>query len=281
MIRYILALVLTFLPATQLAFAQNGERAYTDMPVMVLYCDEDPGRINPAGGKDPSPHSLVQDGFCTPAEGVAVTFVLAEDDWDFETDDLAEEIDWDVEDDGWFNRCDTDADGMCDLNSPTGFDIVLGVVLHENTVLPGYEPAFFQSTTHNYTEFAGWGLVLTPSSEGPIEGATTADHQTLALNITQDGEPANILTEWEFNHEDDDIYLATNADGWVSNIVAASDMVEIDLVNVDDDATITVACAANDDASVTVEPSVNDDGDVHITIPDTESDIRCDISVAN
>ena len=278
MINLIATILLILIPATQVNALQD-DRTYTDMPVMVLYCENDPGRINPAGGKSPSPQQLVESGQCTPAEGVALTFVLADDDWDFENDDLADGIEWDVQDDGWFNRCDTDAEGMCQLNSPTGFDIVIGVVLHNNTVTPGYTPAFFQRGTHNYTEFAGYGLALIPEDAGTTPEGDVSDHQTLALNITEQGEPANVLTEWEINDEDSDTYLATNSDGWVSNIVAANDEVQIDLVNIDDSADVTVSCGANDDARVTVEASVDDDGELTISVPDTGSDIRCDITV--
>lgn len=281
MLRFAFTLMLIVLPSVQLASAQNADRTHTDMPVVVLYCDEDPGRIQAGGGKDPSPQSLVESGLCTPAEGVALTFVLADDDWDFEKDDPAEEIDWDVQNDGWFNRCDTDAEGFCALNSPTGFDIVLGVVLHEGTVLPGYEPAFFQRTTHNFTEFAGWGLALIPGDAEVDPDSTTADHQTLALNVTLNNEPATVLTQWEINDEDDDTYLATNSDGWVSNIVAAGDVIEIDLLHFDDDTSIGLTCGANDDPNASVDFHVDDDGDLRITVPDTDSDIRCDVTIPN
>ena len=276
MLRFVLTLMLVALPSTQIVYAQWPERAYTDMPVLVLYCDEDPGRINPGGGKDPAPQTLVENGLCTPAEGVALTFVLADDDWDFETDKLADEISWDVQDDGWLNRCDTDVEGFCALNSPAGFDIVIGVVLHEGTVLPGYEPAFFQRGTHNFTEFAGYGLALIPTDGEATPDATVADHQTLALNITQDGEPGFVLTEWELNDENDDIYLATNTDGWVSNIIAAGDEINIDLLGVD---VSSISCGANDDSSVTVDSRVNDNGELEIVVPETESDIRCDVAI--
>lgn len=277
MLRFLFALMLIALPTTQAANAQTPDRSYTDMPVYILYCDEDPGRINAGGGKAPSPQQLIEDGTCTPAEGVALTFVLADDDWDFEEDELADEIEWDVEDDAWFNRCDADANGFCALNSPTGFDIVIGVVLHEGTVLPGYEPAFFQRGTHNFTEFAGYGLALIPADGTTPEG-TTDDHQTLALNITQDGEPGIVLTNWEINEKDNDLYLSTTEGGWVSSIVAAGDVVQIELVNFDDDAEVNVVCGANDDATISVESRVDDDGELTITIPDTDSDIRCDVS---
>lgn len=279
MIRLFITLLLLTVPGSAVVSAQTSERAYTDMPVYVLYCDEDPGRINAGGGKSPSPQELIANGTCTPAEGVAVTFVLAEDDWNFETDDPAEEIDWDVQDDGWFNRCDIDAEGFCALNSPAGFDIVLGVVLHENTVKPGYEPAFFQRATHNFTEFAGWGLALVPT-DSATPGAEPADHQTLSLNVTQNGEPASVLTEWEFNDKDSDTYLATNAEGWVSNIVNAGDVIDIDLANIDDHEAISMVCSANDDASLEVSFAVDGD-DLTITVPETESDLRCDISIGS
>lgn len=281
MIRFILALVLSLIPAAHVATAESGERELRDMPVYVYYCDEDPGRIEAGGGKGPAPESLLESGLCRPGEGVAVTFVLADNEWDFEKDDPAEEIEWDVEDDAWFARCDIDSTGRCDLNSPVGFDIVIGVVLHDSTVIPGYTPAFFQGATHNFTEFAGWGLALVPADGEVDPNATTADHQTLALNITRSGDPAIVLTEWEINDEANDLFLATSDGGWVSAIVAANDQVEIELVNIDDDADVTLVCGANDDADATVEFHLDDDGNLHISIPDTESDIRCDVTIAD
>lgn len=277
--RLLLTLMLLIVPGSAVN-AQSTERPYSDMPVYVLYCDEDPGSINAGGGKSPSPEELIASGQCTAAEGVALTFVLADSSWDFEKDEPADKIDWEVEDDGWFNRCDTNADGFCALNSPTGFDIVLGVVLHENTVRPGYEPVNFSRTTHNFTEFAGYGLALIPSGDA-TPSADVAEHQTLALNVTHNGEPASVLTEWELNDNDDpDIYLATNSDGWVSNIVSAGDVVEIELVNVDDNATIGMVCSANDDASLAIESTASKD-DLMVTIPDTSSDIRCDVTITD
>lgn len=278
MLRFLFALLLVTIPATQAASAQTPDRTYSDMPVYVLYCDNDPGRINAGGGKAPSPEQLIEEGTCTPAQGVSLTFVIADDNWDFEEDELADEIEWDVQEDAWFNRCDIDANGFCALNSPTGFDIVIGVVLHEGTVLPGYEPAFFQRGTHNFTEFAGYGLALIPA-DGTTPDGTTDDHQTLALNITQDGEPGKVLTEWEINDEESDLYLSTSEGGWVSDIVAAGDDVQIDLLNIEDDAEVSVVCGANDDASVSVDSQVDDDGELHITVPNTDSDIRCDVSI--
>lgn len=281
MLRFIFALMLVAFPATQMANAQSEPRELRDMPVIVFYCDEDPGRIEAGGGKDPAPEVLLEQGICTPAEGVALTFVIADDDWDFEEDDLADEIEWDVEGDDWFARCDTDADGFCALNSPVGFDIVIGVVLHESTVTPGYTPAFFQRGTHNFTEFAGYGLALIPADGDASPAAVPADHQTLALNITHNDEPGNVLTEWEINDQDDDVYLATNADGWVSNIVVGNDDVEIDLVNISDHADISLVCGANDDPEAVVESHVDEDGDLNIHVPDTESDIRCDVVITD
>lgn len=277
MLRFVFALMLVVLPGSQIASAQSESREFRDMPVIVFYCDEDPGRIEAGGGKDPSPDVLLAEGLCTPAEGVAVTFLMVNDDWDFEEDELAAEIDWEVDEDSWFARCDTDANGYCALNSPTGFDIVLGVVLHEGTVLPGYTPAFFPHTTHNFTEFAGWGLALIPEDGAASPQADVADHQTLALNITHNGEPGIVLTEWEINDEDDDMYLATSEGGWVSTIVAANDTVEIGLINLDDD--IAVYCTTTTRPAVEVDVHVDDDGDLQIQIPDTEDDIRCDVMI--
>ena len=84
MIRLLSVLILLMLPATTpVGSAQTPERSFSDMPVQVLYCDQDPGRVSPGGGKDESPDSLISSGECTPGEGVSLTFVLASDDWGF------------------------------------------------------------------------------------------------------------------------------------------------------------------------------------------------------
>lgn len=280
MLRFIVAFLLVSLPATHLVNAESGERELRDMPVYVFYCDDDPGRIQAGGGMGPAPEELLESGLCRPAEGVAVTFLVAVDEWDFEEDELADEIAWDVQDDAWFDRCDIDGTGRCMLNSPVGFDIVLGVVLHESTVVPGYTPAFFQQGTHNFSEFAGWGLALIPDGEHVSSDAAVADHQTLALNITDNGEPGIVLTEWEINDAQNDLFLATSEGGWVSNIVGVGDDITINLVNIDDDAMTAIVCGANDDASVSIESRVDDNGNLHITVPETESDIRCDVTIS-
>lgn len=280
MIRLLHLILLLMIPATPGATATAQQsREYSDMPVMVVYCENDPGRINPGGGRGPSPEQLIASGQCTPAEGVSLTFVLADDNWDFEKDRPVDEIEWNVQDDGWFARCDIDAEGMCALNSPVGFDIVIGVVLHESTVKPGYVPAFFPATTHNYTEFAGYGLALVPDKDYTGIATDVKDHQTLALKVTENGEPANVLTDWDVNDNDENRYLATNSDGWVSDVIAADDHIEIDLVNVGDDADVTLTCSGVDDPSITIEYKVDDDGNLVIDVPKTESDIRCDVEI--
>lgn len=276
MLHLLFAIILTVTPF-QIATATPGDRELRDMPVMVLYCDEDPGTINIGGGKEPMPETLVENGLCTPAEGVSLTFVLVRKEWDFEKDDPEE--DWEVDANSWFARCDMDADGRCTLNAPEGFDIVLGVFLHDATVKPGYTAASFQRTTHNFTEFAGYGLALIPNGD-PV--GEIADHQTLALNITQTDKPANVLTEWdvEDDTDDTDLYLATNSDGWVSNIVKPQQEIEISLENVTPGTKISAICSANDDASADVHVVVDDD-DLEIHIPDTQNDIRCDIQIGS
>lgn len=275
MLHLFFAIILIVMPM-QVITATPTDRELRDMPVMVLYCQEDPGLINIGGGKDPAPESLVESGLCTPAEGVSLTFVLVRREWDFEKDDP--EKDWDVDANSWFARCDMDANGRCTLNAPEGFDIVLGVFLHDATVKPGYAPVNFQRTTHNFTEFAGYGLALIPNGD-PVGEA--ADHQTLALNVTQDSKPVSVLTEWDIegDHDDADLYLATNNDGWVSNVTQPQQKIEISLENVAENAHITASCSANDNAAIQVKVVV-DDNELEIHVPDTQSDIRCDIQIS-
>ncbi len=276
MLRMMIALLLLSVPSA-LATTPTPE-SMREMPVMVLYCESDPDGVQVGGGKDPAPEQLIASGQCTPAEGVALTFVLVRDDFDFETSEP--EDDWDIDANSWFARCDMDAEGRCQLTSPGEFNNVLGVFLHDATVKPGYEPANFRTTTINATEFAGYGLALIPTADTNDTVGEVADHQTLALNITSNGKPASVLTEWDIDdaHDDADMYLATNAEGWVSAITAPKQKVEIELVNMPDSAHVTAACSANDDASVKVTVQV-DENDLEIAVPDTSSDIRCDVQV--
>lgn len=277
MSRILIALILLSTPL-MIAPGATPEREMREMPVMVLYCDEDPGTINVGGGKEPDPKQLVESDRCTPAEGVSLTFVLVNEDWDFETDDP--EDNWHVDANSWFARCDMDVTGMCQLNSPVGFDIVLGVFLHDATVKPGYEPANFRLTTQNYTEFAGYGLAILPTGEPMGE---IGDHQTVALHVTNNSEPTSVLTKWDIDANDNDAYLATNADGWVSTVADTDSIIELEVINLPADAQVTASCSANDDASVevTVTPDSDDPREMELQIPTTDSDIRCDIQISN
>ena len=273
MIRVIFALILCSFPLEAAAQSTPEGRDLRDMPVMALYCDDDPGPINIGGGKEPSPDTLIDSGRCAPATGVAITFVLVREEWDFEHDDP--EADWDVTEDSWFARCEIDADGRCTLLAPVGFDIVIGVFPHDGAIRPGYAPASFQPTTHNYTEFAGYGLALVPTGD-PV--GDPADHQTLALNISADGQPASALTSWDIGNGREQ-YLATNTGGWVSTTTAAGQQVSITVVNARVDASIEAQCAANDDPTAVANAVVRNNA-IEIAVPETSSDIRCDITIA-
>ena len=67
----------------------------------------------------------------------------------------------------------------------------------------------------------------------------------------------------------------------MSNVIAADDRIEIELVNVNDDAAVTVGCSGVDDAAITIEFEMNDDNTLVLQVPDTESDIRCDLIISN
>lgn len=205
------AMLLTFLlglasALVGLAQAQGDGVPMSEMPVQVLYCEEDPGPVNPGGGRAISPDTLRNEFDCRPGAGVALTFSNQEM--------------------GWFARCDMDAEGECTVETPVGPEVELDVAIHMATVEPGYAPEQPIGTAVNYTEFAGYGVVLLPVVE--TTPAPNAERQTLAVNVAtcKDGsnaagcerQPAGALVQASAGEVTADGYpwLATNDEGWVS-----------------------------------------------------------------
>lgn len=195
-------------PGDARAQAPGVDVPMSEMPVLVLYCEEDPGPVSPGGGRGLSPDRLREKFDCRPGAGVALTF-------------SNQAIDW-------FLRCDMDQNGECMANTPVGPPpkYELDVAVHLATVDPGYAPKELVGTAANYTEFAGYGVVLLPT------GATTplpdGERQTLAVNVArcEDGsdaeeckrKPVEALVQASAGEmtAEGHPWLATNDEGWVS-----------------------------------------------------------------
>lgn len=273
--RILFALLVALTTLAMPAAAQpSPEPMMTEMPVAAMYCDSDPGPFNPGGGRGYSLEDMKARFGCVPAEDVSLTFVLVDDEFDFEHPD---KNDPDVTAESWYQRCTIDAEGGCTVNAPNGFEFLLGVNLHTGTVRPGYEPVKMLPTTQNVTEFAGYGLIFVPS-DGATVSDDPAENQTLALQLTTDGEPVEGLTSWVYG-DDEPTYLASNDGGWVSDAVEAGDEIVISGVDIELDSSADFTCAVDGDAGVEVEVHLHE-GDLHITVPETQADIRCDLAVA-
>lgn len=250
------------------ARAQDDDVHMLDLPILVAECNRDPGRdLQPGGGRF-DPAEVLDDYECGRAEGVSVTVYhrpTGKDDLDF------------------FARCETDGDGMCTVNAPTDPERELSVALHMSTVTPGFAPAAPVATTVHFSEFTGVGIAVLPDPDlTEDEIADLPERRTLAVKIEQDGEPAEVLTQ--LSEGDVSIerfpWLATNADGWVSYDLAFFEAETVDLM-IDADGRPTVACS-DIDAAETLETEWVEgrEGDfTRITLPATDGNIRCDVSL--
>lgn len=286
MTRFLLALILTLLPTSH-AFSRTPvqeEPMITPMPVLALYCEKDPGPVNPGGGRGYSMDMLKAEFGCEPAEGIGLTFVVIDEEFDWEHPEASEP---EVTAESWYGRCDTDSTGMCQLEAPNSLEQLIGVNLHEGTVKPGYVPAKWLPTTQNITEFAGYGLILVPADPATPVGDDPKDHQTLALLIQEGDEPTSMLTSWTYDDADKEasetglpLLLATTEGGWVSNVIAPNSTVEIGLINMNQGTQPQVTCGVHGQPDLKVQVDVHDTS-MKITIPDTDQDVRCDINLGN
>lgn len=216
-----LAVIFTTFGVAAPATAQpEREPRMQPLPILVMNCEADPGNLNPGGGRGTSPKKLEETHRCTRAEGVAVTVYNL--DIDFHA------------------RCDTDAEGMCEIEAPPDPARKLTVVEHLATVAPGYAPKEPVSETVHYTEFTGVGIVNLPVEEGTPE--SNAERQVLAVNIATcaDGSgaegceraPADALAQVSPGDitSEGAPWLATNDEGWVSFDIGAMPGDTIDLM---------------------------------------------------
>lgn len=246
--------------------AQDDNVPMSEMPVLVLYCERDPGGVNPAGGRGRAPGEHGQFG-CRPADGVALTF-------------RSERLDW-------FGRCDTDDDGECEITTPTGPppDYELEVAVHMATVESGYAPETLIGRAANFTEFAGYGLVLLPDDDGPEE------RTPLAVNVAicEDGstaegcerEPTDALVQASPGEITAEGYpwLATNDEGWVSFDRASLEGEMIDLM-LQTDRKPRFACTdLKSGKRLETDWIEGREGDFIRLTPISDGDITCDVTL--
>lgn len=254
--------LMALLLAPGAALAQTPDIPMREMPVMALYCEQDPGPFNPGGGRGVSLDELEERFGCRTGEGVALTF-------------RSESLDW-------FGRCDTEEDGICLLESPSGPppEFELHVAVHLSTVEPGYTPRDVTGTAANYTEFAGYGVVMLPDDARAT--AAPEERRTLAVKVERDGKPAEVLTQ--LSEGDVTIekfpWLATNDDGWVSYDLDAFPGNTVDLM-IEVDGEPSVSCSDIDQKeALDVEWIDGREGDfARITLPGSDGDINCDVTL--
>lgn len=263
-------LALLMLPATTGAVVTPAQDDVhmLDLPILVAECERDPGRdLQPGGGRF-NPDDVLDDHGCERAEGVSVTVYHLPT----EGDDL-----------DFFARCETDDDGMCAVEAPTDPERELMVALHMSTVTPGYAPAEPVTTTVHFSEFTGVGIAVLPDPDlEEDELADIPDRRTLAVKVTQDDKPAEVLTqlsEGDVSVEDFP-WLATNEDGWVSYDLGLFETETVDLMlDVEDEP--TVACSDIDEGgSLETEWVEGFEGNfLRIELPHSDGNINCEFSL--
>lgn len=253
-----LAFVLAFGPVTTRAQATDAHML--DLPVLVAACERDPGeRLSPGGGRF-SPEQTMDEFGCDPAEEVSVTVYNREIDF--------------------FARCETDDEGLCRVEAPTDPERQLMVAIHMSTVEPGLSPSEQVVPTVHFSEFTGVGIALMQDPDD--ERDDLPDRRTLAVKVEQDGEPAEVLTQLSEGEIsiDEFPWLATNDGGWVSYDLGLFEAETVDLM-IDIDGKPTIACSDIDhNTSLETEWIDGREGDfVRITLPETDGDINCDVSL--
>jgi len=204
-------------PMIASATVQPSDPSVQPLPILVLNCQEDPGEVNPGGGRGVSPEALREQFGCEPAAGVAVTIYNL--DIDFGA------------------RCDTDEAGICTVQAPPDPKRRLTVAVHTASVDPAFAPVEPLGSTVHYTEFSGVGIVNLPALSGTPIAAD--ERQLLSVNIaTCDGadcvrEPvAGTLAQVSAGEitSRGASWLATNEEGNVAFEVSALEGESIDVM---------------------------------------------------
>lgn len=268
-----IALMLGLVPAAsgQDATGKNDVHML-ELPVLVAYCERDPGKdLQPGGGRF-SPEQVMAEHNCGPAEGVSVT--VSSDEIDF------------------FARCETGDDGICEVEAPTDPERKLDVAIHMATVEPGFAPKHVVSQTVHYSEFTGIGIALLPEPDvTPGVLQSFPDRTTLAVNVAEceDGsttpgctrEPVEALVQASAG----DItakglpWLATNDDGWVSFDRASLDGDTIDLM-LRTETKPRFACTDKESGDrIETEWIEGREGNFIRLTPISDGDITCDVTL--
>jgi hypothetical protein len=249
------------------ASAQTEEPHMLDLPVLVAYCERDPGsKLQPGGGRF-DPEQVMKDHGCQPAQDISVT--VSSERGDEETD--------------FFARCETDDDGLCRVEAPTDPERELLVAVHMSTVEPGFTRNEAVTPTVHFSEFTGVGIALLPDRE--VLGQKTDDlpeRRTLAVKVEEGEDPASVLTQLSEGEVsiDEFPWLATNDEGWVSYDLGIFQSDTVDLM-IDVEGEPEFACSDIDHGgSLKAKWIEGREGDfLRITLPDTDGDINCDVAI--
>lgn len=256
--------------AANTAVAQDYELQPTDM--IAFNCETDPGDL---GAPETWREGELEANGCVPAEGVAVTLHSAEYDWRA--------------------RCDTGADGICQIEGPGGrveLDIVLEGAVHEATVAPGYAPVepIFEEII--YGEFSSHVIVNLP-----VDGDAPTDRQILSANVATcavGSDPAADscerlptadtllkVAETTDGPLTDVPWLAPNAEGFVGFDIGALETGTLTML-VDHLGEARFACTDLDSGErITTndgDPGAGDSFVIELT-PISDGDIRCDVTL--
>lgn len=259
-----IAFLLSLLVPARLSAQQATEGPHMlDLPILVAACERDPGnQLQPGGGRF-SPQQVMEDHDCEPVADVSVTVSNR--------------------DIGFFARCETDDEGMCRVGAPTDPERELMVAVHVSTVPPGYVPVENVTPTVHYTEFTGEGIVLLADPDAaPGDRAELPDRRTLAVHVERDGEPIGVLTQLSAGEVtiDEFPWLATNDEGWVSYDLGQFDTDMVDLM-LDMEGEPRIVCRDIDnDVPLETQFYEGREGEfARITLPDTDGDINCDVTL--
>ena len=216
---WLLPMVLMALLGGGVAAAQTPppDPSVQPLPILALNCQDDPGDVNPSGGRGVSPDQLAATFGCEPAAGMAVTVYNLE---------IA-----------FHARCDTEDTGRCTVQAPPDPRRELTVAVHTASLDPAFTAKESLGTTVHYTEFSGVGLVNLPVGQGtPTAGP---ERRLLLVNVATctgsdcEREPvANALAQVSAGEvtSRDAAWLATDDTGTVDFEVSGLTSETIDLM---------------------------------------------------